>query len=35
MNFVIVALNSNNKIFVVYMAIWNREKMPVYSKKQA
>ena len=34
-HFVIVALDANNKIFIVHVAIWEREKIPVYSKKQA
>ena len=34
-NFVIAALNANSKTFVVYVAIWEREKMPMHSKKQA
>ena len=33
--FVIAALDVNSKTFVVHMAIWEREKMPVHSKKQA
>ena len=33
--FVIVALDVNSKTFVVYVAIREREEMPVHSKKQA
>ena len=33
--FVISALNVDSKTFVVYVAIWNWEKMPMHSKKQA
>ena len=31
---VIAALDVNSKTFVVYVAIWEREEMPVHSKKQ-
>ena len=31
--FVIAALNMGSKIFVIYTAIWKREKMPIYSEK--
>ena len=34
-DFVIAALDVNNKTFVMHVAIWEREKMPVHSKKQA
>lgn len=33
--FVILALDADNKTFVVYVAIWEQEKIPVHSKKQA
>ena len=33
--FVIAALDINSEIFVVHVAIWEREKMPVHSEKQA
>ena len=33
--FVIAALDDNNEMFVVHMAIQEQEKMPVHSKKQA
>ena len=32
-NFVIVVLNINNKIFVIYVAIWKQEKILVYFKR--
>ena len=31
----IAALDINNETFVMYMAIWEQEKMLVHSKKQA
>ena len=34
-NFVIAVLDTDSKTFVVHMAIWEQEEMPVYSKKQA
>ena len=34
-DFVIVALDANSKTFVLHVAIWEQEKMPVHSKKQA
>ena len=34
-DFVIAALNANNKIFVVHVAIRERERIPVYFKSQA
>ena len=34
-DFVIVALDANSKIFVIYMAIREQEKIPVHFKKQA
>ena len=33
--FIIAVLNVNSKTFVIYMAIWKQEKMPMHSKKQA
>ena len=33
-NFVIIALDTNNKIFVVYIVIWEQEVILVYFKKQ-
>ena len=33
--FIIAILDANNKTFVVHMAIWEQEKMPIYFKKQA
>ena len=35
MDFVIAALDADSKTFVMYMVIWEREEMPVHSKKQA
>ena len=32
--FVIAALDANSKIFIVHMAIWKQEKIPVYSEWQ-
>ena len=32
--FVILALDTDSKIFVVHVAIWEWEKMPVHSEKQ-
>ena len=32
--FIIAALNADSKNFVVYIAIWEREEMPVYLEKQ-
>ena len=34
-DFVIAALNTDNKTFMMYVAIWKEEEMPVYSKKQS
>lgn len=34
-DFVIPALNAESKTFVVYVAIWEREKMLVHLKRQA
>ena len=28
-------LDANNKIFVIYMAIWEGKKMPMHSKRQS
>ena len=33
--FVIAALDVNSETFMIHVAIWEREKMPVHSKKQA
>ena len=33
-DFVIATLDANNETFVVHIAIWEREKMPVHFKKQ-
>ena len=34
-DFVIAALNANSKTFVIHMAIWEQEEIPVHSKRQA
>ena len=34
-DFVIAAMDVNSKTFVVHVAIWERERMPVHFKKQA
>ena len=34
-DFVIAALDANSKTFMMHMAIWEWEKMPVHSKRQA
>ena len=34
-NFVIAVIDADIKTFVIYMAIWEEEKMPVHSQKQA
>ena len=34
-NFIIATLNIDNKTFMMHMAIWEQEKMPVHFKKQA
>ena len=34
-DFVIAALDANNKTFVMHVAFRKREKMPVHSKRQA
>ena len=33
--FVIAALDMGSKTFVIYMAIWKQEEMPMHSQKQA
>ena len=33
--FIIAGLDANSKIFVMYVAIREREEMPVHSEKQA
>ena len=33
--FVIAALDVDNETFVIHVAIWEQEKMPVHSKRQA
>ena len=34
-DFIIVALNTDSETFMVHVAIWEREKMPMHFKKQA
>ena len=34
-DFVITALDADSEMFVVYVAIWEQEEIPVHSKKQA
>ena len=34
-DFVMAALDANSKMFVVHVAIWKQEEMPMHSKRQA